>query len=140
MCCSRLLRRTAAALTLLSLCGCMSLLIQASDTQVPVSLTGQIKGYRTGPTIRHLEQEIWVYQVLGLPQLPSWTREGLPPENLIVPLLQAQTTPGQGLVHLRVRQSRSFFTWMATVLTLGLISTTAVTVDGDIVELQPLQP
>ena len=131
------------ALALIALCtlsSCMTLLIKAPESDVPVSFSGQIRGYRTGNTLRHLEQEIWVYQVLGLPKLPSWTREGLPPEDLIAPVLKANTTPGQGLVRLKVRQSRSFFTWMATILTLGLISTTAVNIDGDIVELQPEQP
>lgn len=128
-----------ALVALFSLNSCMRLVLKAPESDVPVSLSGQIKGYRNGPLLRHVEQEIWVYQVLGLPQLPTWTREGLSPDDLVGPLLKTQTGRGQGLIRLKVRQSRTVFTWLATVLTLGLISTTAVTIEGDVVDLQPIR-
>lgn len=129
-----------AALCSMLLSSCMTLVLKAPGSDVPVSLSAEIKGYRTGQLVRHIEHEIWVYQVLGLPWLPSWTREGLPSDDLVGPLLKTHTRRGQGLIRLRVRQSRTPFTWLATLLTLGLVSSTAVTIEGDVVELLPAEP
>src|SRR5688500_4903824 len=96
----------SALCLMLSLSGCMPLVIKAPDGSVPVSLSGQIGGYRTGAQVSHFSREIWTYHLLGLPALPLWTREGLPADDLINPLLREYARPGQGVVRLKVRHSR----------------------------------
>lgn len=135
---SRLRLATGILLAAL-LSSCMAMVIKAPDGRVPVSLTGQIGGYRVGAMQRHFSREIWTYHLLGLPALPLWTREGLPADDLINPLLREYTRPGQGVIRLKVRHSRTALTWMATLLTLGLLSPTAVNIEGDVVELERLQ-
>ncbi|PKL78441.1 MAG: hypothetical protein CVV27_03290 [Candidatus Melainabacteria bacterium HGW-Melainabacteria-1] len=124
-----------ASLAILS--SCMSLVLRAPSSEIPVSLSEQIRGYRSGRQIRHFSREIWTYHLLGLPALPLWTREGLPADDLLTSLLKEYTSPGQGVIRLRVRHARTPLTWAATILTLGLLSPTAVTVDGDVIELLP---
>ena len=129
-------RRLLVLLPVLLLASCMSLVLKAPESPVPVSLSGQIKGYRSARVIRHLVHEIWVYQLLGLPQMPAWTLEGLSPDELVSPLLKEATSPSQGLIRLKLRQSRTPVTWLATILTLGLLSPTSVTIEADLVELE----
>lgn len=130
--------RGALLLAGLCLTGCMSMIFKAPESEIPLSLNDQLRGYRVGPVIRHISREIWVYHLLGLPQLPLWTREGLPADDLLTPFFKQYAKSGQGVIRLRIKHGRTPLTWTATLMTLGLISATAVNIEADIVELQPL--
>lgn len=131
-----------SVLCLLCAClsGCMSLLLQAPETEIPVSLNARLYGYRNGRVIGRLQQEVWTYHLLGLPQLPLGTREGLATDQVLAGVLKQQVQPGQGVIRLRVKHQRTPLTWAAAILSLGLLSPTAVSIEGDIVELLPLWP
>lgn len=122
------------------LSGCMSLVLQPGRENVPISLSSQIYGYQTGHVLRHLSREIWTYHLLGLPQFPLGTREGLGTNELISAAIQADVSPGQGVIRLQIRHTRTPLTWLATIFSLGLLSPTAVIIDGDVVPLQRQQP
>ncbi len=119
---------------------CMSLMFKSPDTKALISLTDEIPGQRTGKVLRHVSYEIWTYHLLGLPSVPLGTREGIPADNLIEPLVKNDLAAGNGIVRLKVTHARTPLTWVATIFTLGLVSPTAVTVEGDVVELLPLSP
>lgn len=120
-----------------SLSGCMSLLLQAPDTEIPVSLNTRLHGYRSGRVVGRLQQEVWTYHLLGLPQIPLGTREGLATDQVLAGVLQRHVQPGQGVIRLRVQHLRTPLTWTAAILSLGLLSPTAVRIEGEIVELLP---
>ena len=123
---------------LCSLSSCMSLVLQPSENNLPVSLSSHIYGYQTGQVQRHFSREIWTYHLFGLPQVPLGTREGLAANHLIMDVLQSELQEGQGMVRVRIRHSRTPLTWMATLFSLGILSPTAVHFEGDIVSIQKL--
>jgi len=133
-------KRLLLVCLLLSLSGCMSLLLQAPETDVPVSLSERLYGYRTGQKVGRIEREIWTYHLLGLAQFPLGTREGLSTDRVLSDTLEQQVRPGQGVIRLKVRHTRTPLTWLASIFSLGLLSPTAVIIEGDIVEIWPLTP
>lgn len=120
------------------LSGCMSLHLPRTESSVPVSLSAKIFGYRVKGPVKHFSKEIWTYHLLGLPQVPLGTREGYGSTAILDEVLKAETQPGQGVIRLKIGHQRSFFTWMATLFSLGLLSPTAVVIEGDVVELERL--
>lgn len=118
------------------LVGCMSLHLPRTSSSIPVSLTQKIYGYRVIKPVKHFSKEIWTYHLLGLPQVPIGTREGYAIEDILDEVLMSQTKPGQGVIRLKIRHQRSFFTWMTTIFSLGLLSPTAVSFEGEVVELE----
>lgn len=118
---------------------CMSVLIKAPASPFPISLTEHIPGYRIGPVRQHIAREIWLYQLLGVSQWSLWTREGVPPDDLIVPLLQPHVGIQQGVVRLKITHSRTALTGITSLVTLGILSPTAINIEADIVDLEPLK-
>jgi hypothetical protein len=117
--------------------GCMVLQLQKQTLDPPVSLTGQIRGYRISPPQRHFQREIWVYHLLGLPGLPLGTREGLDPDTALDQLLQAEVTASQGIIHLRLVHQHTAWTLIAAAATLGVIVPQALLIEGDVVNVVP---
>ena len=120
------------------LTSCMSVLIKAPESSFPISLTEHIPGYRVGTLQKHIAREIWLYQLLGVSQWSLWTREGIPPDDLIVPLLKPHVGFQQGVIRLKITHSRTALTWATSLVTLGILSPTAINIEADIVDLEKL--
>lgn len=121
----------------LILTSCMSLLLEAPNSEIPASLSNQIRGYQIEARVGYLRQEVWTYHLLGLFELPLGSREGFLREEMLRGVLRQHVAEGQGVVKLRVEHSRTPLTWLATIVTLGLLSPTAVYIEGEIVQLSP---
>lgn len=115
----------------------MSMVLKVPDTTVPISLSGEVQGHRTGRVIRHVSREIWTYHLFGMPSVPLGTREGFAADDLVAPLLADEMASGHGIVRLKISHARTPLTWLATIFSLGILSPTSVTVEGDVVELLP---
>jgi hypothetical protein len=124
-------------LLVFGLTGCMSLVLEHKQDLPPVSLTEVLRGYRVMPPARHFLREVWVYHLLGLPNLSLGTREGLAANQILAQVLAQETENGQGVVQLKIRHEHTAWTLIASAVTLGVLVPTAVILEGDVVQLQP---
>jgi hypothetical protein len=125
-------------LTTLLLAGCMTVVLREPVSEIPMSLTGHLRGYRLERTGRYFSQEVWIYYWGGIPNLPMGTREGLRTDHLIEDVVKRHVGPGQGVINLKIRHEKTFANWVATLVSLGIVSPSAVIVEGDVVNLQRL--
>ncbi|PIQ26337.1 hypothetical protein COW36_14885 [bacterium (Candidatus Blackallbacteria) CG17_big_fil_post_rev_8_21_14_2_50_48_46] len=120
------------------LSACMALHIQIHEDTPPVSLTRTLRGYKTSQPLFHFQKEVWVYHIFGFPDLSLGTREGIPADQLLDQLLKQAAGPQQGIVQLKIKHEHTVWTLIASAVTLGLLVPTAVIVEGDVVNLEPL--
>lgn len=131
--------KTCLASLFLLLSSCASLQIEPIDLQAPVSLTEQIYGYEQVRKVGHFRREVWVYHVLGMPQWSLGTRQGSHPQQLLKTILNEELQPNQGVVRLKIQHMRNGFTWFTSLISLGVVTPTVLIVEGDRIEVQPLQ-
>jgi len=125
---------------LFCLTACMSLVLEHKQDLPPVSLTKELRGYTVIPPARHFLREVWVYHLLGLPNLSLGTREGMAADHILAQVLEQETENGQGVVQLKIRHEHTAWTLFASAVTLGVLVPTAVILEGDVVHLRPIQP
>jgi len=129
--------KVVLAVSLLLLSSCASVHYAPVDSEQPISLSETVYGYQTGKIDHHFREEIWVYTLWGLPQVTIGTREGIPADEILSHVLKKQVAPGQGIIRLKLTHTRNLWTWMATVFSLGIFTPTAITLEGDVVNLVP---
>jgi saccharopine dehydrogenase-like NADP-dependent oxidoreductase len=67
------------------------------------------------------------------------SREGLEHHAIWQYTFKKHLSPGQGIHYLKVRQRQTFFTVVARLLTLGILSPTEVHIEGEVVSIAPLE-
>lgn len=118
----------------------MSLHLKRMQSQVPVSLTAKLGGYEIGPVQKHFRREIWVYHLLSLPQFPLGSRDGIDQMRLLDMVIQQEiTAANQGVIRLKIIHERNVFTWVGAMATLGVLTPTAVILEGDVVPVTRLK-
>ncbi len=118
---------------------CASVTYAPVDIEQPVSLSETVYGYQTGRLDHHFREELWLYSLFGLPQVPIGTRDGIAADQILPFVLKKHLRPGQGVVRLKLSHTRNGWTWLAAIFSLGLFTPTAITLEGDVVELVPLR-
>lgn len=118
--------------------GCASVTYAPVEIEQPVSLSETVYGYQTGKLDHRFREEFWTYSLLGLPQVPLGTREGIASDQILPFVLHKHLAPGQGIVRLKLSHTRNIWTWLAAIFSLGIFTPTAITLEGDVVQLVPL--
>ena len=116
----------------------MSLYIKPVESKRPVSLSASVGGYQVLSPARYFKKEVWIYHLFSVPQFPLGSREGVSQDQILDRLIQQQTLESQGIVNLKIRHERNILTWIASLVTLGVLTPTALVIEGEIVDLAPL--
>lgn len=121
--------------------GCMALLIADGQTDIPISLSGQLSGYKIHATPHSFREEVWIYHFWNIQHLALGTlQDGLRYDHLLHDVVRKHITAGQGVIHLKIRHERNTLTLLSALFTLGIMTPTAVIIEGDIVDLESLNP
>lgn len=111
----------------LTLCGCYSITLQSASEKA-VMFSGQqvlpIQNYRV---IRHFYHIHETHFVFGIPMAED-------SERLLSKVLEAELTPQQQVINLRMRRYVSPLNQLNTFLTLGMYLRTQIIIEGDIIE------
>lgn len=122
-----LLKRLCLLWLTLNLCSCYSITLQSASEKA-IMFSGQavlpVQEYRV---IRHFYHTREIHFVFGIPM----TEET---ERLLSEVLEAELTPRQQVINLRVRRYVSPLNQLNTFLTLGLYLRTQMIIEGDIIE------